>query len=173
MASSSSQQQSKKTPIAGPQADPAFANLAAPEIQHRVRLAHAVHHVRTVSQNAVGKPLGHMLLSIWLHRLPGARLIEKKGLPRHNVISYVGQDALVLRLDPRKLVQLATHAPRHAQKRPSSVAFIWDGDWDLRRRDLRVSYWLDYIRELDENRHQLERTKKFKSLMAKLEAGTP
>lgn len=167
----------RKTPdstaLAGPQADPAFARLAAPEIRHRVRIAHAVHHVRTFSQNVLGLPLGNALLRIWLRRQPGARLIEKKGLPRHNIVSYLGQESLILYIDPRKLIQLATHAPGHEEKRPSSMAFIWDGDWDIRRRDLRISFWLDYMRELDENRHHLERTKKFQSLMAKLKAGKP
>lgn len=159
--------------LTGPQADPDFAHLAAPEIRHRVRVAHAVHHVRTFSQKAVGLPLGDILLRIWLRHQPGARMIEKKGLPRHNIVSYLGQESLILHIDPRKLIQLATHAPRHEGKRPSSMAFIWDGDWDIRRRDLRVSFWLDYMHELDENRHHLERTKKFQELMAELEAGNP
>lgn len=160
-------------PITGPQADPAFERVAAPEIRRRVYLAHIVHHVRTFNQNVVGLPLGNALLGIWLRDLPGARLIEKKGLPRHNIISYLGQDKFILRLNPRKLIQLATHAPRSQEKRPSSMALIWDGDWDLRRRDLRVSFWLDHMRDLDENRHNLERTKEFQLLMAKLEAGEP
>lgn len=160
-------------PMTGPQADPAFERLAAPEIRHRVRLAHIVHHVRTYNQKVVGRPLGDALLKIWLRKLPGATLIEKNGLPRHNIVSYLGQDKFILRLDPRELIQLATHAPRHQEKRPSSMALIWDGDWDLRRRDLRIAFWLNHMRDLDENRHHLERTKEFQTLMAGLEAGKP
>lgn len=159
--------------VTGPQADPAFARLAAPEIRHRMRLARVVHSVQTVSRNVVGRPLGNACLKLWLRDLPGAQWIEKQGLPRHSIISYLGQNALVLHLDPRKLIQLATHAPRNQEKRPSSMAFIWDGDWDLRRRDLRVSFWLDHMRDLDENRHQLEHTKEFQKLMGDLEAGKP
>lgn len=175
MTSSSQRRRNNKADntVAGPQADPAFERLAAPEIRHRVRLAHAVHHVRNVSKNVLGRPLGNILLGIWRQRLPGARLIEQKGLPRHNIVSLLGQDTFILHLDPRTLIQHSQHIPRHLEKRPSSMAFIWDGNWDQRRLDLRISYWLDYMRDLDENRHQLERTKKFESLMADLEAGKP
>lgn len=173
---SSSPRRSKKqltSSLAGPQADPAFARIAAPEIRNRVRLAHAVHRVRTFSQNCVGRPLGNAALKIWLADWPGAKLIEKKGLPRHNIVSYLGQHTLTLHINPRTLIQLVNHVPRHEEKRPSSMAFIWDGNWDLRRRDLRVAYWLDYMRDLDQNRHHLEHTKKFQALMADLQAGKP
>lgn len=175
MSSSSQHRHNKQRPhiVTGPEADPAFAQIAAPEIRNRVRLAHIVHRVRTFSQTWLGHPLGKVLLHLWLNDRPGARFIEQKGLPRHNVVSYLGQHNLILHVDPRKLIQLATHAPRHEARRPSSMAFIWDGEWNLRRRDLRVGFWLDYMRELDENRHQLERTKKFHVLMAELEAGKP
>lgn len=159
--------------VTGPQADPAFAHIAAPEIRHRVRLAHIVHGVRSLTQSWLGRPLGNMLLKIWLHGWPGAAQIERKGLPRHNVAAFVGPENLVLHLNPRDLIQFAEYAPRREIKRPSSMAFIWDGDWDLRRSDLRIDYWIAHMRDLDENRHHLERTKKFQSLMADLEAGKP
>jgi len=160
-------------PVAGPQADPAFARIAAPEIRQRVRLARAVHRVRSFGQQCIGHPMGNMLLQIWLRGWPGAQRVEQKGLPRHSVTAWLGQDALTLHLNPRELVQFAETAPYKHIKRPPSVAFIWDGDWDLRRSDLRIDYWIRHMRDLDQNRHNLERTEKFRSLMEKLEAGKP
>ena len=159
--------------VVGPQADPAFTRIAAPEIRHRVRLAHIVHRIRQVNQDWIGLPLGNVLLRIWLNGWPGAGLIEKKGLPRHNITALVGQQSLVLHVNPRDLVQFAETAPTRQSRRPPSVAFIWDGDWDLRRSDLRIDYWIGHMRDLDENRHHLEHTRKFQSLMADLKAGKP
>lgn len=166
-------QKSPQNAVLAPSADPAFASIVAPEIRHRVRIAHAVHHLRNFNQAWIGRPVGHILLNIWLRNWPGARLVEKKGLPRHSVTDYLGAEALILHVNPRELVQFAEYAPKGETRRPSSMAFIWDGDWDLRRSDLRVDYWIAHMRDLDENRHHLERTRKFKSLMADLEAGKP
>lgn len=173
---SSSQHNNKTTQsktVLGPQADPAFARIAAPEIRNRVRLAHIAHRIRTFIQNYVGLPLGKLLLHIWLHDWPGARLIEKKGLPRHNIISLIGQESLVVHINPRDLVQFAETSPTPDIKRPPSVSFIWDGDWDLRRSDLRIDYWIAHMRDLDENRNHLERTQKYQALMDDLKAGKP
>lgn len=159
--------------VLGPQADPAFASIAAPEIRNRVRLAHVVHRLRAFSQAGVGLPLGNALLHIWRRGWPGAGYIEKKGLPRHSIAALMGPESLILQVNPRHLVQFAETAPTPDIKRPPSISFIWDGDWDLRRTDLRIDYWIAYMRDLDENRHHLERTKKFQSLMADLEAGKP
>lgn len=159
--------------VLGPQADPAFASIAAPEIRNRVRLAHVVHRLRAFSQAWVGLPLGNALLHTWLHGWPGAGYIEKKGLPRHSIAALMGQESFILHVNPRHLVQFAETAPTPDIKRPPSTSFIWDGDWDLRRSDLRIDYWIAHMRDLDENRNHLERTQKFQSLMADLNAGKP
>src|SRR3546814_17953169 len=69
---------------------------------------------------------------------PGSRHIEEFGLPRHTMDEALGDSGLTLHVDPRKLIRIVAHAPRHVEKRPSSLAFIWEGSWDLRREDLRV-----------------------------------
>lgn len=164
---------SRSKAITGPQADPAFAAVAAPEIRHRVLLAHLVHRVRRFSEACIGRPIGGLLLKIWLHNWPGARWIEQLGLPRHNLTTLLGKDALTLHVNPRELFQFAMHPPRKVKKRPSSLAFIWDGDWDLRRNDLRAGFWIAHMRDLDHNRDHLERTEKYRSLMAEIDAGRP
>lgn len=160
-------------PVADPQADPAFAHIAAPEIRHRVRLARIAHGVRRVNQQYIGEPLGDLMLHVWLKGLPGAGLVEEKGLPRHNLTRWLGPDALTLHVNPRELIQFAETAPYKHITRPPSVAFIWDGDWDLRRTDLRQDPWIAYMRDLDENRHNLENSQRFHVLMERLKAGNP
>lgn len=174
MTSSSQHNRKKhaKKPL-GSHTDPAFARIAAPEIRNRVRLAQIVHRVRAFNQTWLGLPLGNVLLHIWLRGWPGARLIEKKGLPRHNISLLMGQESLILHVNPRELVQFAETAPTRDIKRPPSMSFIWDGDWDLRRSDLRIDYWIAHMRDLDQNRDHLERTQKFQSLMADMKAGKP
>lgn len=159
--------------LTGPQADPAFAHLAAPEIRHRVRIARITYRVRNVSKNWLGRPVGNLLLKVWLHGWPGARWVEKKGLPRHNIAALLNQNQLVLHVNPRELIQFAMHPPRREKKRPSSIALIWDGDWDLRRNDLRRDHWIAYMRDLDGNRNNLERTEKYRLLKAQLDGGKP
>lgn len=163
----------KEKTVLGPQADAAFTGIAAPEIRNRVRLARIVYRLRNVAQTWLGVPLGNLFLKIWLHNWPGARLIEKEGLPRHNLSTLLGEENLTLHLNPRELIQFAETAPKDGPKRPPSMAFIWDGDWDLRRTDLRGDYWIAHMQDLDNNRHNLERTQKYQSLMADLNAGKP
>lgn len=66
------------------------------------------------------------------------RYIKAFGLSRHAPEEDLGSAALTLHVDLRKLVRIAVHAPRHVEKWPSSLAFIWDGSWEERREDLRV-----------------------------------
>src|SRR3546814_17790413 len=96
---------------------------------------------------------------------PGSRHIEEFGLPRHTMDEALGDSGLTLHVDPRKLIRIVAHAPRHVEKRPSSLAFIWEGSWDLRREDLRVGSRYKPISELDQNRDHLERTMRFQKLM--------
>ncbi len=159
--------------LLGPGADEAFGSLASPEIRRRVLLAHWVARSRDRTQQYLGFPIGRMMLQRWMHSKAGSRRIEAFGLPRHIVHETLGRKALTLQVDPRALIRMAIHAPRTAEKRPSSLAFIWEGSWDLRREDLRVGTRYSLISDLDENRHQLEQTARFKKLMKRIEQGRP
>lgn len=159
--------------ILGPGADAAFAPLATAGIRRRVVIAHLVNRGQYSIQQHIGRPLGRVLLRRWMHAKAESPYIESLGLPRHIVDEVLGEDALTLHVDPRKLIRIVDHAPRKVEKRPSSLAFIWEGDWDLRRADLRIGTRYRLISDLDENRDYLERTARFQALMKRIEEGRP
>lgn len=159
--------------LLGPAADEVFAPLTSPRIKQRVKLAHLVTQWRTSVQKHVARPAGRVLLRRWMNQKAGAACIETLGLPRHIVDEVMGDEALTLHVNPRKLIRMAVYAPRDVEKRPSSMAFIWDGDWDLRREDLRVGSRYLLISDLDRNRNNPERTERFQALMACIENGKP
>ena len=159
--------------ILGPGADPAFATLANPAIRRRVMLAHLVNRGQQSVQRHIGRPLARVFLRRWMHEKRGSRYVETLGLPRHIVEEVLGEEALTLHVDPRKLIRIAVHAPRNVEKRPSSMAFIWEGTWDQRRADLRVGPRYELIADIDKNRDHLERTKRYRYFMQCLEQGKP
>ena len=57
--------------------------------------------------------------------------------------------------------------------RPKSSAFIWDGEWDLLRGDLRQGSRARFIADLDAHRGDLTRSEAFAAYMARLKAGKP
>ncbi|MGO3132353.1 MAG: hypothetical protein ACTIJQ_11230 [Alcaligenes sp.] len=173
MSSQSRLRTAKGKGLLGPGADEAFALLVAPEIRQRVLLAHWVARSRDTTQQYLGFPLGRLMLRRWMRSKAGSRRIEAFGLPRHIVLETLGEQALTLHVNPRALIRMAIQAPRNVEKRPSSLAFIWEGSWDRRREDLRVGTRYSLISDLDENRHQLEQTARFKKLMARIEQGNP
>lgn len=156
----------------GPQADKAFARIAAPEIKYRVLLGHLIYHVRTVLDLLIARPIGALLIRVWLYNLPGASLIEQAGLPRFAIENLLGTKSLILHVNPNELIQFTMHPP-DTKKKPSANALIWDGDWDLCRVDLRTDYAIKLIQDLDANRNNLENTAKYKELTEQLNAGKP
>src|SRR5690606_37416131 len=125
------------------------------------------------SQDHIGLPIARAALGLWARGYHGAAQAERFGLPYHGERDAVGAHALTLEIDPRQLVQMADLPPSGSKERPSSFPLIWDGDWDLRRNDLRGAFWLDYMRDLDHNRDHLERTKEFSKHLTALQAGRP
>lgn len=165
---------SPSTPgILGPGADKALAPLTAPEMRQRVLVAHLTERFRQATQEKLGLPLGRVLLNLWLRNIPGEQKIEEWGLPRHVIEEQLGVEALTLHVDPRQLIRIAVHARRSVEKRPSSLAFIWEGSWDLRREDLRVGTRYRFISEIDENRDSLQDTERYKKLLRYIERGRP
>lgn len=159
--------------VLGPGADDAFAPLADGRIRRRVMVAHLVSRSQQTVQQRIGRPIGRLFLRRWMYNKPGSHYVEAFGLPRHIVEEELGEEALTLYVDPRKLIRIGVHASRRVEQRPSSMAFIWEGSWDQRREDLRVGTRYEFISELDENRGQLERTKRYGYLMQRLEEGRP
>ena len=159
--------------VLGPGADSAFEPLVDPGIRRRVIVAHLVNRGQQSVQRHIGRPLARLFLRRWMRNKAGSRYVESLGLPRHIVEEVLGEEALTLHVDPRKLIRIAVHAPRDVEKRPSSMAFIWEGTWDQRREDLRVGPRYELISDIDENRDQLERTKRYRYFMQRIEEGKP
>lgn len=154
----------------GPGADHALASLTSPKMDGAVRKAHLAHAVKCWTQRKITLPFERYLLSRWRHQRPGAARILDWGLPRHAMLEALG-DALTVHVDPRQLIRIVGW--RNTPKRPSSSAFIWRGDWDLQREDLRRGPRYCFISELDEHRHDLTRTEAYQRFMHCLESGTP
>ena len=157
----------------GPGGHPAYADLASDKIRHRVLLARLVHNLRTGFQQSIGLTLERLALQLWLLDLPGAAAVERKGLPRRGVEDFVGDAALTLHVDPRQLIRISAYDHRRIEKSPSSSFFIWDGNWDQRRGDLRISGRYRLISDLDEHRDHLEDTVRYRSLLFDLQRGRP
>ncbi|OLO10231.1 hypothetical protein BTW10_15805 [Chromohalobacter japonicus] len=156
------------TPPAG---DPAFAPLEDPRMYWPVQRARLSKTVREGAQS-LGVPVELGLLRLWQHNLPGAAWVERIGLPRRAVELTLG-DKLVLHVNPNNLVR-ATHWQGWPYKyRPTSSAFIWDCEWDLRRGDLRTSSRARFIADIDAHRDDLAQSEAFAKYMARLKAGKP
>ncbi|WP_346796982.1 hypothetical protein R5M92_00070 [Halomonas sp. Bachu 37] len=128
--------------------------------------------VRDRFQQYLGIPVEQMLLAHWETERTGRAAIERRGLPRRAVEQRLGE-ALILHVDPRELIRINAWKGYPHRERPSSSAFIWDGEWDLRRGDLRYGPRYRFISELDVFRDDLRQTARFKELNERLQAGRP
>lgn len=153
----------------GPEADPAFKPLTSPSMKGQVRIARLSFHVRNGSQKYFAMPFEHLLLRCWQHRLPGNQHIERWGLPRKAMIKTLG-DTLVLHVDPRQLIRIIGWPPRNEC---AFNSFIWEGDWDLKREDLRIGDRYRFISDIDEHRAHLEKTERYQRYLDELRQGKP
>lgn len=153
----------------GPEADPAFQPLTSPSMAGQVRIALLSYWVRNCSQKYLTLPLERLLLSYWRHQLPGSGRIEKWGLPRKAMIERLG-NALILHVDPRQLIRIIGWPPRNEC---AFNSFIWGGDWDLKREDLRIGDRYRFISDIDEHRYHLEKTERYQRYLKELCQGKP
>ncbi len=155
-----------------PAGDPAFFPLYDDRMRWPIRRARLQVSVREAFQEGVGLPLERRLLRRWLRGRYGSATIERKGLPRRAMEESLG-DRLTLEVDPRELIQSTDWRGYDRRQRPSSSRFLWDGEWDLRRGDLRFSSRYRFISDLDEHRDDLTRSESFARYAARLKAGRP
>lgn len=155
-----------------PAGDPAFAPLYDSRMRWPIRRAQFQVAVREGFQAGVGIPLERVLFRVWKHGLPGAAPVERGGLPRRVIERELGS-ALVLRVDPRKLIRITDWWGYDDGSRPLSSAFLWEGEWDLRRGDLRSGSRYRFISDLDRHRDDLRETQRFRELKARLDEGRP
>ncbi|WP_432415245.1 hypothetical protein ACRHM7_00250 [Chromohalobacter israelensis] len=155
-----------------PAGDPAFAPLEDPRMYWPVQRARLEKLGREGLESLLGVPVERGLMQLWRHELPGAAWVERIGLPRRAVEWQLGQ-GLVLHVDPCRLI-CGTNWKGYPHKlRPTSSAFIWDGEWDLRRGDLRQGSRARFIADLAAHRDDLTRSDAFATYMARLKAGKP
>ncbi|WP_221195912.1 hypothetical protein [Halomonas organivorans] len=155
-----------------PAGDPVFAALYDDRMRWPIRRARLQAAVREGFQAAVDVLMERRLLNWWMAGYPGAGIIEKQGLPGRAVAQWFG-DSLTLYVDPRELIRGTDWRGYPHRLRPSSSAFLWDGEWDLRRSDLRFGSRYRFISEIDECRDDLTRTERYTRYMAHLKSGRP
>ncbi len=163
---------SRSFPIssASPDED-AFACLGSDRLrwpQRRVRLQE---WLKLTFRQRAGIPIEEFWFQRWLKGQPGATSLERMGLPRRSIEKRLGNH-LILPIDPRTMIR-DVNFKGVGGVRPSTSAFIWDGDWDESRGDLRHGSRYEFITDLDEHRDDLTLTQRFKEHDARLKAGEP
>lgn len=155
-----------------PAGDEAFAPLYDMQMRWPVRRAWLQLMVREAVQATLGMPLERALMSAWLRRLPGRGTIERLGLPRRALEKTLG-DVLILHVAPRELIRGVRRTACPRRQRPSSMTFIWNGEWDQYRSDLRTGSRYGLISELATHREALTETRRFHALAQRLAEGYP
>ncbi|WP_188113665.1 hypothetical protein [Salinicola halimionae] len=154
-----------------PAEDTAFSDLLDPRMKWGVRRARWQANLRDSFQRRIGVPLEESLLRRWADGRVGGRWAERRGLPRRSIETRLGE-ALVVHVDPRELIR-DLNVKGVDGRRPSSSAFIWDGDWDRSRGDLRRGSRYRFISDIDIHRADLTQTERFRQYRSRLESGHP
>lgn len=149
----------------------AFAYLSSEHLRWSTRRVRLQEWLKTSFQQRVGIPVEEFWFRRWLKGQPGAAWLEKAGLPRRSIEKRLG-DRLIVHIPPRDMIR-DVNFKGVGGKRPSSSSFIWDGEWDDSRGDLRHGSRYEFISDLDEHRDDLTRTQRFQEHAARLKAGTP
>lgn len=155
-----------------PGGDPAFSSLADPRMYWPVQRARFQVAVRDGFQTRIGIPLERMAFGLWKHDFPGNNWLEQLGLPRRAVEKEL-ENRLILHVNPRELVRLREWCELPKRRRPSSSAFLWGGDWDLRRGDLREGGRYLFISDIDAHRNDLTGSEAFRRLKEQVDEGHP
>ena len=154
-----------------PLEDMAFRDLLDPRMKWGIRRARLQASLKEAFQRSVGETVEESLFRRWATGKAGCRWAERRGLPRRSIEARLGQ-ALIVHVDPRALIR-DFNAKGIGGKRPSSSAFIWDGEWDQSRGDLRRGSRYRFISDLDEHRDDLSQTERFRQYRSRLESGHP
>lgn len=162
---------SRQLPVP-PGGDRAFSALTSANMYWPMQRARLQIAFREGFQATVGIPMERIPYYLWEHRLFGSTLTENWGLLRRIVEQKVG-DGLTIHVNPRELVRIREWRDLPKRRRPSSSAFIWNGDWDLRRGDLRYGSRYRFISDLVLNRDDLTKSAAFSRYKAYIDKGQP
>ncbi|ART63972.1 hypothetical protein [Kushneria marisflavi] len=158
-------------PSASTKDDDAFASLGSERLRWSKRRVRLQEWLKSSFQQQVGIPFEEFWFQRWLKGQPGGAQLERVGLPRRSIEKRLG-DRLVVHIHPRDMIR-DVNFKGVGGKRPSSSAFLWDGEWDESRGDLRHGSRYEFITDLDEHRDDLTRTRRFQAHAARLKAGKP
>lgn len=154
-----------------PAEDLAFQALLDPRMKWGLRRARWQSGILDAFQRHLGMPLERHLFRRWSEGRIGARRVESWGLPRR-IVDECLDETLVLHVDPRQLIR-DVNARGVGGKKPSPSRFIWEGDWDHSRGDLRRGSRYRFISDLDEHRHDLTQTERFRQYHSRWQSGNP
>ncbi|WP_158772367.1 hypothetical protein [Cobetia sp. L2A1] len=146
--------------------------LIHPRMRGAMKRAQRIEAVRAWCERRLILPFSRWWLSRWQASRARHAGLEQRGLPRHAVESVLGQEALTVWVNPRELVRDVNFG-RDKRARPSSTAFIWDGEWDLRRGAFRHGSRSQLMRDLIVHGDDLTVIDRYQRLKALLEAGKP
>ncbi|SDO33397.1 hypothetical protein [Vreelandella arcis] len=162
---------SRQLPVI-PGRDPAFLPLADDRMYWPVQRAWAQVAVREGFQAVVGNPIERTIFQLWKSGVPGRNIVEHMGLPRRAVERDLN-NKLIIHVNPRDLVRIRDWRQLPKRQRPPISAFIWSGDWDLRRGDLRYGSRYRFISDLVLNRNDLTQSDAFYRYKAYIDKGRP
>ncbi|GHC30078.1 hypothetical protein GCM10010082_25110 [Kushneria pakistanensis] len=149
----------------------AFAGLDSDRLRWPRRRVRFQEWLKLTFRQQVGIPFEEFWFQRWLKGQPGGARLEEMGLPRRSIEKRLG-DQLIVHINPRDMIR-DVNFKGVGGVRPSTSAFIWDGEWDDSRGDLRRGSRYEFITDLDEHRHDLTLTQRFQEHAARLRAGTP
>lgn len=154
-----------------PRDENVFACLGSDHLRWSMRRVRFQEWLKSSFQQRVGIPLEEFWFQRWLKCQPGSAQLEKAGLPRRSIEKRLGHH-LMVHINPRDMIRDVNFKGIDG-KRPSSSAFIWDGEWDESRGDLRHGSRYEFISDLDEHRDDLTQTQRFQEHAVRLKAGSP
>lgn len=147
-------------------------DLIHPRMRGAMQRAQRIEALRAWCEHHLILPFSRCWLMRWKRQRTRHQSLERRGLPRHALEDVMGQEALTVWVNPRELVRDVNFG-RDKRNRPSSNAFIWDGDWDLRRGAFRFGSRSRLMRDLIEHGDDLTVTERYQHLKALLESGKP
>ncbi|WP_106475840.1 sigma factor [Phytohalomonas tamaricis] len=148
-----------------------YPPLYDPSLRWSMTRARLQYLVRESFKTAIGQPIEERLFRRWLRQAPRSQRIESMGLPRRSVESY-GGDKLNLRLDPNRLITSISF-PDKIERRKFSNQFLWKGDWDQRKHDIRTSSRYVFIDDIWRHRLNPEHSDFYQRQLKKIKQGRP
>ncbi|KPQ25797.1 MAG: ParB-like nuclease domain [Halomonas sp. HL-48] len=152
--------------------DPAFSSLNDARMYWPIQRTRLQLMVREGFQAAIGIPLERTILFLWKRGMYGRSAVKHLGLPRGEVERTL-QDKLIIHVNPRELIRSVHWNELPKRRRPSSSTFIWDGDWDLQRGDLRYGSRYRFVSDLVHHRHDLIRSEAFQRFKRLVDENRP